>query len=183
MVSLILLAISAVGAIASGTAKSVQLSKQKNLLNKQLSELGTWYERNRSVDLLDNTEIKESIREQSKIQKQQNRELSANISKGGLSPEREVALASSKNLNWGEQLSKIAKNDSQNKKEVESTYRNNANNIYNSINGINNGIVNNAIDLTTGITSNALNLFRAGTDYTTRKTNEKKEAEKMNKVK
>lgn len=139
MISLIMTALGIAGATASGVINSKQLSRQRDSLNNQLGELSSWYNQHRSEDILDNSQVKTMVKQQMTEEKKRNETLANTVSKGSITPEKQVALASANNINWGEQISKVAQQDFDYKQQVERAYRTNANEIQNNIYALSRG--------------------------------------------
>lgn len=129
------------GALAGTAVKGLTLSKQSKELNKQLDDLDSWYKRSRSEDLVDSSQVKNVLRDQKEQQTINNKELTSKIAKGSLTPEKEVALASAGNVNWGDNIAAISRNDTARQQQVESDYVRQANAIYNNIYSNNNSMV------------------------------------------
>lgn len=137
MINLVSAAIGLTGAIASNISNSKSRSKQNNILNKKLDELDSWYKQSRSEDLVDSSQMKKIVREQQEQQNIQNKEMANSISKGNLTPEKEIALASTNNINWANNISEISAKDSARREQVENIYKLKADEIYENIYSIN----------------------------------------------
>ena len=149
MVSLILAAVGVATSIASAAVQGSKANKQSNMIDKQINELNDWYTRNRSEDLLDSSSVKNSVREFQNIEQSNNKELSNQISSGGLTAEQQVATASANNQAWGNTIAEIAAKDSEHKQNIEDEYINRSNQLYNNSSNVNKGIttsINNSIN-------------------------------------
>ena len=146
MLPIILAAVAVAGTIAGGVSQASSSKKQSDMLRSQMNELNSWYTRNRSEDLLDNSSIKNTVREFHNIEQTNNEELANKVSSNSITAEQQVAMSSANNLKWGNSIADVAAKDSEHKQNIEIDYRNRANEIYDNIGSANlskTGTVNN----------------------------------------